>query len=410
MFNKGSSTVSPHPKLHTYQEGYLLPVLSADELLFSARHKGLLRQFRDLAGLPQNEFDSSYGELIQHFMEFTQVLPHQMGGALGSLLNYGIARTSAVFQKYCQIRKTQTTPLLKFAVFSAALLKDIGRVMSNQHITLTDEEGEFMADWNPLSGSMIHQSKFYKLYSITTTYLKIESEITLLLARQLMSRELFLWLSSDVAIFSDWLAALLNEEGVGSKEITWALALIKRDDILMILNTLDGASVETHEPSATEYGEAFYRWLKNGIHTGEIAVNSDDANVQVVAEGVLVEKQLFKQFVDLAKLPVNFAVVYTQFGNAMGIVNKGGSDFLHAAYFSPVEGGGNFRTFSSHITQKNRSSHEGMVVDSKMIFINKETPAVSTLKSIKTLTNEAQQKSSVVSSVIKSTLRTTASG
>src|SRR6476646_5113214 len=114
MFIRGSSGVSSHTTLHTYEQGYLLPVLKGHELLFGPRHKGILRLFRDLAEVPADEFDATYGKLLNNFMEFVQVLPHKNGGILGSLLNYGLARASAAFQKYCQMKKGQTTPLLKF--------------------------------------------------------------------------------------------------------------------------------------------------------------------------------------------------------------------------------------------------------------------------------------------------------
>lgn len=394
MFIKGSSTVGSHPKLHTYEEGFLLPVLSGEELLFSHRHKGLLRQIRDLAAeFSQEDFDRSYGSLMRNFMEFVQVLPHKPNGIMGSLLNYSLARAVATFQKYCQLRKTQTTPLLKFAVFSAALLKNVGRVVSNQRIVLTDEAGEFYRDWNAFSGSMIGQSQFYKMYPISAAYLRIEKEATPLLARQLIPHDIFLWLSSDLVIFSDWLAALLGEEGVGSKEISLTIALIKREDIIAILNTLDGALVDAHEPAATEHGEAFYKWLKAGIESGEIAVNTDDASVHVVNEGVLVEKKLFKQFAELSKLPVNFAVVLTQFGNLMGIASKGGNDYLHAAYFSPGESAASFTTFSGGAAQKERSApREGMVAKVEEIFVNKEAPAASALISAKSIVSQQHQQ------------------
>lgn len=388
MFIKGSSGVSSHPTLHTYQEGYLLPVLNAEELLFSARHKGLLRQIHDLAELPPDVFDASYGVLMTRFMEFVQVLPHKTNGILGSLLNYGLARAVAVFQKYCQLRKEYATPLLKFAVFSAALLKDVGRVVSNQRIVMTDEHGEFHEDWNPFSGSMVGQCEFYKLYPIAASYLRIELEITPLFARQLIPNDAFLWLSSDLSVFSDWLAALLGEEGVGSKEITWILGILRREDIIAVLTTLDSASVDTSFSDATEYGEAFYTWLKAGIEKGDIAVNSDDASVHVVPEGVLVEKKLFKQFADLAKVPVNFTVIYTQFGNLMGIAKKGGGDYLHAAYFSPGETATTFATFAASTNPAHRRStgpREGMVVDRDAVFINKAAPDQSALKSTKTI-------------------------
>jgi hypothetical protein len=401
MFIKGISSVGSHPKLHTYEAGYLLPVLTGEELLFSSRHKGLLRQIRDfIPEFSHDDYDRSFGKLLTHFMEFVQVLPHKTSGIIGSLLNYSLARAVAPLQKYYQFKKTKATPLLKFAVLSAALLKDVGRVLSNQRVVLTDETEEFYRDWNPFSGSMLGQAPFYKMYPISATYLKIEKEATPLLARQLIPQDIFLWLSNDLALFADWLAALQGEEGVGSKEISLAISRTKREDIMTILNVLEGASVDMLAPQDPTLDD-FYQWLKDGIEKGDIKVNTDDAGVHVVNEGVLIEKKIFKQFADLSKAPVNFAVVLTQFGNMMGIVSKGGNDFLNAAYFSPSESTANIRTFSGNMAQQSKSTvREGIVVNAKDIFM-KTIPAASELQSAKSMTTDYQQKpaSSVSDSV-----------
>lgn len=401
MFIKGTPGVSSHPKLHTYEEGYLLPVLTGETLLFGQRHKGLLRQLRDLSGATTDEFDRSYGILLTHFMEFVQVLPHKSNGILGSLLNYSLARACAVFQKYCHARKAQATPLFKFAVFSAALLKDVGRVITNQRVVLVDDQGDFQSDWNPFSGSMVGQTDFYKMYQIGPSYLRIEAEVTPLIARQLISRDVFLWLSSDLSVFSDWLAALLGQEGVGSKEITWALALVKREDILAILNTIDGAGIEMSESIATEQGEAFYKWLKEGIDKGEIAVNSDDAGIHVVNEGVLIEHKIVKQFATAARMSENFRVIFQQFVNIMGVGKINGNDFLVAKYFAPTESTGtNYGAFTGGMTQRARTVHEGVVVNKDAIFTKKENTSKSTLQSAQSMANANHQQPSQKSETV----------
>ncbi|MDP1573854.1 MAG: TraI domain-containing protein [Coxiellaceae bacterium] len=384
MFIKSTSGVASHSKLHTYEEGYLLPVLTKDELLFSQRHKGLLRLVRDLAEISDDDFNRSYGSVLQNFMEFTQVLPHKTSGILGSLLNYGLANGVAVFQKYCQLRKLQTNPLLKFAVFTAALLHDLGRVLTNQRIVLVDENGDFIRDWNPFLGSMVGQAKFFKMYPIAASYLRLEKEVTPLFARQLIPVDCFLWLSSDPVIFSDWIAALLGEEGVGAKEITFALALVKRDDIIAVLTTLDGANTDMTAPIATELGEEFYRWLKKGLESGEIPVNTDDANVHSVAEGVLLEKALFKKFVEQSNLNVNFLTVYHQMADLMGL-KKAGADFLNAVYYSPSESSSNYSSFTNSVAARARLHREGMLVDAINVFIRNDVNSTSALRSTKAM-------------------------
>jgi hypothetical protein len=403
MFIRSSSGTSSHATLHTYESGYLLPVLNADELLFGHRHKGLMRQFRDLAEVSNEEFDATYGELLKHFMEFVQVLPYKPGGILGSLLNYGLARTAAVFQKYCQMKKGQTTNLLKFALFSAALLKDLGRVMSNQRVVMFTENDEPIGDWNPFSGSMISQTQFYKLYPIATDYLKIETEVTLLLARQIMPRELWMWLSRDVDIFSDWVRALLGQEGDEPMQLTAFLAMIKREDIIAVLSALDGALTQGEAPTDSADAEAFYQWLLQMIRAGKIKVNAPDSGVFITPEGVLLDKKLFKQFSDFCGRQININIVYVKFGNLMGIPKKGGEDFLHAQYFSHDEVVKTFSTFSSTAGAhaKGRTLHEGMVVDPHLIFIDKAAPTVSSLQSVKSMAAMYQQSAQAVAESIK---------
>lgn len=381
MFIKSGAGVAGHPKLHTYQEGYLLPILSYDELLFGPRHHGLLRQFFDLAELPKADYDQTYGELLRNFVEFVQVVPHKRGGVLGSLLNYGLARTSAVFQKYCHLKKEETSPLLKFAVFSAALLKNIGRIVSNQRIILTNDLGDYMDDWNPLSGSMIDRASYYKMCPINANYLRIESEVTPLLARQVIPHEAFLWLSSDLLVFSDWLAALLDEEGVGSRQLTSALQLAKREDIVAILSTLDGADADQKLAASTEQGDAFYHWLRESITSGLLALNNPDSGVSITPQGLFIDNKVFVQFAQLFRLPVNFMIIRAQFGNALGIIKRSGEDFFHANVFGTSDIMTNYASFSSH-TQKH-TVRDGVIAPIENIVMHTVAENAAQSKSVK---------------------------
>lgn len=376
MFIKGAGGISSHLKLHTYKEGTILPVLCADELLFSSRHKGLVRKIKDLLILPEGAFETHFLPFIKRHIEMVQILPHKKDGIIGSLLNYGLARATAVLEKYMALKKDQTTPLLQFAILSAAMQKEMGRIICNQRVVCVDKDGKFIKDWNPLSGPLLGQTEYYKMYMNANHYLRIEKEVTLLLARQAMPRELFIWLSNDIKMFSNWIAALLGEEGHESNIISWALALVKRDDILAILASLEGTHINPLEATATEYGEAFYEWLKEALENDELAIDSDEASIHQVEEGIFLEKKLFKQFVDLSNVPVNFMVVFTQFGNLMGITEKGGNDFMHAQYFSGSDQVSRSSTFGTS-THKLRN---GMVLsDPSMIFMNSQVPATTSL-------------------------------
>jgi len=235
-------------------------------------------------------------------------------------------------------------------------------------------------------------------------YLRIEAAATPMLARQLIPHDIFLWLSSDLAIFSDWLAALLGEEGVGSKEITLAIALIKREDIIAILNTLDGALVDPHESVATEHGEAFYKWLKEGIEKGTIKVNTDDADVHVLPEGVFINEGIFKKYASIFKIPIHLIVFYAQFGNLMGIVSKGPNDHLYNMIFGkPVS---NFTSFTGGgLAGQGATTQKGMLItDPGRIFMSTEIPTVNTTLKTQSSTSPGSHQFPINAANLKATI------
>ena len=48
----------------------------------------------------------------------------------------------------------------------------------------------------------------------------------------------------------------------------------------------------------TQHGEAFYQWLMNNLENNHLKINTSDASVHMVPQGVFVEAKIFKQFVD----------------------------------------------------------------------------------------------------------------
>src|SRR5690606_21381203 len=103
----------------------------------------------------------------------------------------------------------------------------------------------------------------------------------------------------------------------------------------------------------------------------------------VTNEGLFIERnKLFKDFSESYNQPVSLAIVYAQFGNLMGIVKKGGYDFMNAQYFSEQSDISNTatRTFGSPISGKQSSLREGMVLsDPSMVLNNANIPSVSPL-------------------------------
>ncbi len=375
----GGGAVQPS-KQQYYRDGYLLPVLAASELFAERRYHGVFALVRDLVDIPADDFEFFYQAAINQYAEFVQVLPSQQNGVLCGLLNEGLARATIALRTFVTEETGKPDPLYHYAVFTAGLCKDLSKVVVNQRIAIVDEEGKLLDNWLPFRETLREcNAEQYKIYSIAPIYQRLETSITPLLARQLLPEEGFLWIASDPEVFADWLNALNGNDSQGGR-ITQTLAKTRREDIYSLIAKIDFYPVEQTEGVATQHGEDFLTWLKEQIESGELKVNSADAMVHVVDDGVFIERKLFIQYADMVNIPVNANVVFTQFGNLFGIAAKGGADFLVAKYFSnyPEAAGSRTTGFASPLSQPQGTTREGLAVRGTAdIFAASKVPAAS---------------------------------
>lgn len=366
----------------TYKPGDILPVLTASDLLAAGRHHILIEQVRSISGLPDDYFDSLYFTAIQNFAEYVQVLPLLAHAPLSSLLNHSIARAIIALKNFVLEQGKQVDPLLNYAVFTAALLIDIDKLVINQKIVIVDENGLFVDDWRPFEGALVGRGSYYKIYPIAPIYQRLQQTIKPLLARQVLPELGFQWIVSDPIVFAEWLDALRDDDSQGGR-VGRALAFIKLDDVINLEDSLQPIEVDPLHSKDTELGEAFFNWLKNAIENNDIKVNTADAAVHIVNEGVFLERKLFKQFADICNAPVHMNAVFTQFGNLFGIAKKGGYDYAFDQYFSEypeARASNQGAAFASPLAHRQRSLREGMVLaDPSVVFVNARIPASTPL-------------------------------
>ena len=381
MFLKGKLGGLSQSKQQHYKAGQLLPVLNSAELIEGNRQAAILDQFQKMSGVNNEHFTALYEPVFKSFAEFVQLIPSKPEGVLGALLNEGIARSFVATQRFLS-EFTEPDPLYTYGIVTAGLLRDVAKVLINQRVITTDEDGNFVGHWYPFTGPMLEKAEFYKFYPINTRYHRLENNLVTMLARQLMPEIGFNWLTKDWEVFADWLDALRGDASQGGR-LARALELFRNEEFYKLVETFGQFPVDVTNPTATEHAEDFYNWLKNGIENGDIKLNEADAKVIMVEEGVFLDAKLFKEFADLSNVPVNMHVVHTQFGNLMGIAPLSGQDFQFEQYFSsnPAERVVKGRTFGSPIGVQPKSFRDGIVVaNSEMIFMEAaRVPAVSNL-------------------------------
>lgn len=367
----------------TYTESTLFPISTLEKLLAQIERNFYLSKIQEIVTLPDDYFKSIYEELVDNFALFVQILPDTYGGELGSLLNDGLRRALLAVQILQETREEKPHPLFTFAVFSIALLADIGQVMQ-YHIMISDEEGVFIDDWYPALGFMHEFGEFYKLRHDENIPQSLIRNSTPIFARQLLSETAITWLSSNTQIFDMWLAFLnKGEDWLGG---FCKVLKIERKQFESRKGEMDLFPIDINlkEATGTDLGEKFLSWLKNALQDGSVTYNGPDSLVHVMPitaldVGVFLQApELFRLFCNAYQIKNNWTVVCDQF-KALGLTKLLGTGKLDQFFLSdPSEAkSGKLGFLARERLTGRRSLKEGVVVKDVSTLFGAKTPGVS---------------------------------
>jgi len=363
-----------------YKKGFLLPIIEAVDFLSPEPYQTLFKQINSDCGLPKEYYSAFYLKVIQQFVEFVQLFPTRFSGPLGSIINSSLARATLALRSF-RDEYEQMDPVRAYALFTAALFQSISTVLTHQRVVLTTEEGEFIENWNPFTGSIVGRAKYYRILPIGLVNQHLDYPSRYLFARQLMPVKGYQWIAGDLEVLADWFDAL-RDPGGERGSFAHILSHLKRDELFALESLLAQPPIQQKWSIATEHGEAFYHWLREGIDQEKIAINTSDAGLHIVREGLFLEKEkLFKQFVESYPHQVSASVTYKQFAHFVGIGEKGGGGLMNVRYL--LQSGqyqARTRSLGSPIGAKQQSLMDGMLLaDPGRIFVNSQVPAVSPL-------------------------------
>jgi integrating conjugative element relaxase (TIGR03760 family) len=365
MIQKGKDAASPP------MNPAIFPVLRAEELLASDKRQQILKKLRVLVDLPTAEYEIYYLSAISNFAEFAQSLPathHSYYSHVGGLLDHALDRTTIALtlcRSYLQpeegAKKVELSPIQQlwlYAVFTAALFLDAGKMATKQAVTLCDEKGQPLQSWLPYSGPMVSQGDYYKFEFEKQNWARLQAMVGPLLARQLLLTDVvdknglpvsgFNWIASNKEILDAWLA-MLNEDQTGGGKILTVIPQADAQAIAAYLGTgknLASTAVPARFTEATglfsaaaadaaqtpggvdqqeqsrqhlvqgsidsmsnvvtgsvasgfitlPMGVAFLNWLKSRVDTGNIRVNQAMSSVHRVSDGVYVSLRAIQDF------------------------------------------------------------------------------------------------------------------
>lgn len=330
---------------HGHIETYLIE--RAADLIQKKKRTDWVNELPSLAAATAVNYKLYYLPVIHNFAEFVQNLPETKQGFYshnGGFLDHGLERTVRALQlhqnylsAYKEEEETQEQiALWNYAIFTASLLFDVGKLATKLLVTLR-QDGQRFRDWNPFEGSMLKFSVRHYSYEFAKENLDVlRRQVTPLLAKQLMPDLGFSWLSSDKDVLSAWFALLQEEYRQVSAHMTvipladaqlsetyfqnYEKDLVRKiktllKDSAQAFKSLDvskkpstlfskepiGAAGETFVKResmliSTVAGEAFLSWLKRGIASGKLSVNMPNSGIHVVGEGILLLEKVFQMF------------------------------------------------------------------------------------------------------------------
>lgn len=222
---------SPRP-LTSIQEA--LPLLSAAQLFERTGTVGVLATIESKLGFSREHFQRSVPPLVHAYAEFVQQLPafqSQRHAQPGGLLIRALEKVDfALIFRRGQILPRGAAPedIMRlehrwtYAVFVAALLHDIGRLVVDLRVTLYGLDSKGPKLWTPLSGSMGDCGATQYRVDVASKGERAEQlhgKLPLVLFQRWVPADILQWLTTDRALISELMVTLAGDETCGSGAI-----------------------------------------------------------------------------------------------------------------------------------------------------------------------------------------------
>ena len=320
-------------KMHDGPRGQskLSPVLTPDKIIAEKRRADLIAKLPMQLSLPEEKYNPLALTLVRRFAEYAQLLPETRNSYFshnGGLFDHGLERASAALslvRAYFLPESSESTSLSQpqtlwmYAVFSAALLNGVGKLATDFIIEIFDSQEKFIRTWCPFAGSLLTQGAFYDYEFDNVHPDSFKRRATILLARQLMPEEGFLWIASDKDVFAMWLALLEDDQRDAGTlgPILWRAEAqvinnyfnqpkFTKDYSVKERSTFSPSGMPFNMPTTvgerqvragenTQAGIEFIRWLHSGLLSQKFNVNQ--SRLFVVPGGMLMHQDMMKYFI-----------------------------------------------------------------------------------------------------------------
>jgi len=249
MFSLQRKSKPPHPAC--------LPVKLPLDLL--GQHARTVREIQQLVGIPSSHWRTFYLDALLSYANYVQLLPaseaHHHAGT-GGLLTHGLE----VALHALRLRRAHLLPqgadaeeivakreLWTYAVFTAALLHDIGKPLMDQDITRYDQRGCDLGPWDALT-SPLSSNTWYRIRFRRNREHRLHERVAPLLSQLVLPKRALSWLTNDLNLLAVWLAAVggtFEDAGILGE-------IVQQADGLSVAGNLGAAGETTRFPGTRQ--------------------------------------------------------------------------------------------------------------------------------------------------------------
>jgi len=329
-----------HKIIHTFNEKNLYHVVDSTRLLSSVYRRKAMDEIKDAAAVPNEYYDSLYKELLHNFVAFVQILPVNNEAKLSSLLDEGLMRGLFALQIQQKASKGEADPMMSYVIFSTALLFDIGCVIENRTVIISEEDGSFIKIWDPYHDGSMSIGSYYRIRRGGGLMPWSSRRSAIALACKLLPPSGFDWIYKNPHAFNIWLALLADDkEGAGTLRMHFERARERLEVFKTSADFFVPQDIEEIEAKATQNAEDFLDWLKEALANGKIAANVVNGQIfDIEGDKLFFTNELFKRYAESKNNKVDWKDVLDEF-EKLGFTNGKEVDYFYARQRAAVESG-----------------------------------------------------------------------
>lgn len=330
----------PAKPLSTKPLKELTAVTTPNEFISSGKRMDLVQSIQDLSALNLQTFEQMGKSLIHALINYCQLLPETANSyyaLAGGIVDFALNRTEAalrLFNQYLILNESnepsEIQQLWLYALLSASLLQDIGKLQIDYQVQPFNSKGEAFAVWNPIHQSL-HLAGHYYQFSFEADHPEktaLRQRLNLILAQLLMPKEGFDWIASDPEVLAAWLALLSDDwQSAGTLGAILiranAIAIQRYFDEHLIQHVSKQAKpqarvgtfiVNPQEENVAKdqlIGVEFIKWLTKELGAGRMLINKNP--LLMVPAGLLIMPETFKLFIQHSPVYKNWQTVQRGF-------------------------------------------------------------------------------------------------